>query len=45
LAGFFLSYLSVFADDAATVAPTRIPEGAPGHRQAENFTIVGLEDL
>jgi hypothetical protein len=32
----------VFTDDAAIVAPTRIPEGAPGHRQAENFTIVGL---
>jgi len=42
LAAFFLSYLSVFADVAAAVAPTHIPEGAPGHRQAENFTVVGL---
>jgi len=42
LAAFFLSYLSVFADNAASVAPTHIPEGAPGHRQAENFTVVGL---
>jgi len=42
LAAFFLSYLSVFADAAAAVAPTEIPEGAPGHRQAENFTVVGL---
>jgi hypothetical protein len=41
VAAFFLSYLSVFAD-AATIPPTRIPEGAPGHRQAENFTIVGI---
>lgn len=42
LVAFFLAYLSVFTDTAASVAPTRIPEGAPGHRQAENFTIVGL---
>jgi hypothetical protein len=30
LAAFFLSYLSVFTDAAAIMAPTRIPEGAPG---------------
>lgn len=42
LAAFFLMYLSVFADAAAAIAPTSIPEGAPGHREAENFTIVGL---
>jgi hypothetical protein len=28
LAAFFLSYLSVFADDAATMPPTHIPERA-----------------
>lgn len=42
LAGFFLSYLSVFSDPGATVALTALPEGDPGHRAAELPAIVGL---
>ena len=42
LAGFFLSYTSVFADPAARVPLTTIPEGAPGHLEAEMPAIVGL---
>lgn len=42
LGGFFLSYISVFADPAARVPLTTIPEGAPGHLEAEMPVIVGL---
>jgi hypothetical protein len=42
LAGFFLSYLSVFIDPQAIRPLTDIPEGAPGHQQAELPAIVGL---
>jgi hypothetical protein len=43
LAGFFLGYLSVFADPTPTFAPLpTVPEGAPGHREAELPIIVGL---
>jgi len=41
-AGFFLSYLSVFGDAAATLPLTRIPEGTPGHTEAELPTIAGV---
>ncbi|MQA03848.1 MAG: hypothetical protein GEV07_14370 [Streptosporangiales bacterium] len=42
LAGFFLSYVSVFVEPLATEPLTTIPEGTPGHRQAESPAIVGL---
>jgi hypothetical protein len=43
LAAFFLSYLSVFADPTPVFSPLpTIPEGAPGHREAELPIIVGL---
>ncbi|GAA1604805.1 MULTISPECIES: hypothetical protein [Kribbella] len=42
LAGFFLSYLSVFTQPTATMPLTSIPEGAPGHLQAELPATVGL---
>lgn len=42
LAAFFLSYLSVFADPAARAPFTSLPEGAPGHREAEMAVLVGL---
>lgn len=42
LAGFFLSYLSVFTQPTATLPLTTIPEGAPGHLEAELPATVGL---
>ncbi|MGI9085359.1 MAG: hypothetical protein ACR2FE_08685 [Aeromicrobium sp.] len=42
LVGFFLSYMSVFTDPGATVALTKIPEGAPGHQAAELPAVAGL---
>ena len=42
LASFFLLYVSPFAADAATVALTTIPEGAPGHDEAEAPAVIGL---
>ena len=42
LTGFFLSYVSVFADPGAREALTTIPEGAPGHRAAELPAVAGL---
>ncbi|GAB3930258.1 hypothetical protein GCM10029976_031640 [Kribbella albertanoniae] len=42
LAGFFLSYVSVFAQPTATMPLTSIPEGAPGHLEAELPATVGL---
>lgn len=42
LAGFFLSYLSVFAYPSAREVFTSVPEGAPGHREAELPVIAGL---
>ncbi|GAA0466991.1 hypothetical protein Aca07nite_71680 [Actinoplanes capillaceus] len=41
-AGFFLSYLSVFADAAAATPLTLVAEGAPGHREGELPATVGL---
>lgn len=42
-AAFFLSYLSIFADPVPVLTPlTSIPEGMPGHREAELPTIVGF---
>ena len=42
LGAFFLLYLSPFAADAPTVAVTAIPEGAPGHEEAEAPAVAGL---
>jgi hypothetical protein len=42
LAGFFLSYVSVFTQPTATLPLTTIPEGAPGHLEAELPATVGL---
>ena len=42
LGAFFLLYLSPFAADAPTVAVTAIPEGAPGHEEAEGPAVTGL---
>lgn len=42
LGAFFLLYLSPFAADAPTVAVTAIPEGAPGHEEAEAPAVTGL---
>lgn len=42
LAGFFLSYLSVFADPAVRQSFTSLPEGTPGHRAAELPVVAGL---
>ncbi|MQA24369.1 MAG: hypothetical protein GEU94_02620 [Micromonosporaceae bacterium] len=42
LAMFFLSYQSVFVEAAATVPLTTIPEGEPGHLEAEMPVMVGL---
>ena len=42
LAGFFLSYLSVFTDPAARQALVVIPHGAPGHEAAELLPVAGL---
>jgi len=42
LAGFFLSYLSVFTQPTATMPLTTIPEGAPGHLEAELPASIGL---
>ena len=42
LGGFFLSYVSVFVDPAARLALTSIPEGAPGHNEAEIPAAAGL---
>ena len=42
LASFFLLYVSPFATDAPTVALTTIPEGAPGHQEAEAPAVTGL---
>ena len=35
LGAFFLLYVSPFASDAPTMTVTAIPEGAPGHEEAE----------
>lgn len=40
--GAFLLYVSPFAADAPTVAVTAIPEGAPGHEEAEAPAVTGL---
>ena len=42
LGAFFLLYVSPFAADAPTVAVTAIPEGAPGHEEAEAPAVTGL---
>ena len=42
LGSFFLLYASPFAQDAATVALTAIPEGSPGHQEAEAPAMAGL---
>ena len=42
LAGFFLSYVSVFADPGARFPLTDIPEGMHGHREGELPVIAGL---
>lgn len=42
LGAFFLLYVSPFAADAPTVAVSSIPEGAPGHQEAEAPAIAGL---
>ena len=42
LAGFFLLYVSPFATDAPTLALSAIPEGAPGHEEAEAPAVTGL---
>jgi len=42
LAGFFLSYVSVFTEPTAVQPLTTIPEGAPGHLEAELPAVVGL---
>ena len=42
LSAFFLLYVSPFTTDAPTLALTSIPEGAPGHGEAEAPAVVGL---
>jgi hypothetical protein len=42
LAAFFLGYAVVFAATDATGTLTTIPEGQPGHEQAEMPTVLGL---
>jgi hypothetical protein len=42
LSAFFLLYISPFTSDAPTQALTAIPEGAPGHEQAEAPAVAGL---
>ena len=42
LGAFFLLYVSPFATDAPTIAVTAIPEGAPGHEEAEAPAVTGL---
>ena len=42
LGAFFLLYVSPFADDAPSMALTAIPEGAPGHEEAEAPAVAGL---
>jgi hypothetical protein len=42
LAGFFLGYVSVFADPGASEPLVVIPEGLPGHRAAQLPAIAGL---
>jgi len=42
IAGFFLSYTSVFVTPLARIPMTTIPEGAPGHEAGEMPTSLGL---
>lgn len=42
LVAFFLSYVSVFTDPGAVVTVLAVPEGAPGHREAELPAVAGL---
>ncbi|MGQ0480395.1 MAG: hypothetical protein ACT4O0_05120 [Pseudonocardia sp.] len=42
LAAFFLLYASVFAGPAASAAYVRVPEGAPGHHEAEAPIVIGV---
>ena len=42
LSAFFLLYVSPFTTDAPTLVLTSIPEGAPGHGEAEAPAVVGL---
>jgi hypothetical protein len=42
LVGFFLAYLSVFADPGAREPLIDLPEGGPGHRAGELPAIAGL---
>lgn len=42
LTAFFLLYVSPFTTDAPTLVLTSIPEGAPGHGEAEAPAVVGL---
>ena len=42
LSAFFLLYVSPFTSDAPTLVLTSIPEGAPGHGEAEAPAVVGL---
>ena len=42
LSAFFLLYLSPFTTDAPTLPVTAIPEGAPGHDEAEAPAVAGL---
>ena len=42
LSAFFLLYLSPFTTDALTLPVTAIPEGAPGHEEAEAPAVAGL---
>lgn len=44
LCAFFLLYTSAFLDPAAAIRLTRIPEGAPGHDEAELPAIAGLSE-
>lgn len=40
--GFFVSYLSVFTDAAAGLVLVKVPEGTPGHAEAELPAAAGL---
>lgn len=42
LSAFFLLYVSPFTTDAPSLVLTSIPEGAPGHGEAEAPAVVGL---
>ena len=42
LSAFFLLYLSPFTTDAPTLPLTAIPEGAPGHDEAEAPAVAGM---